>query len=198
MKTGFKMGDKASAQLICNPTLGDVFKFGGVFIAEHYRAGEKIGETWGKNIVPNQAVYHALDVIMDSTNNQVVKWYCIVFKTDTTPTAGMGYVAPTYTEVNAMISNTYRPEYVDIRSAGSVTNAATKAAFTFTGTGGSITIDGAAVVGVSADDANSKAKGNTTAGGIILASSKFASSRVVEDDDIINLTYVFSGADDGA
>jgi hypothetical protein len=40
-------------------------------------------------------------------------------------------------------------------------------------------------------------KGDAAGGGTLLCYAKFTASRAVYDNDIINLTYVISAADDG-
>lgn len=199
MKSTFKMGDKASAQLVANPTIKDKFKLGGYFIVEHIRDGKVIHTQKAENLVTTEGLTHNLDVLLAGAD-QEDPWYCILFSSDSTPAAGWTYVTKVCTEVNTKISEPTRPIYVDVHAGVSSTNAANKAVFTFTGTGAGIIIYGAGLVGFPGADGGAlgATKGDNTPAGVFLCAAKFASSRPVVDDDVINLTYVLAAGDDGA
>jgi len=171
--------------------LEDRTKIGGKWVAQCFRKGkliwtEEIHNVWtaeGLNSLLN-AYFHAA--------TQITTWYCLLFETDTTPADGTTYATPVFTECEAYDEAT-RPEYVEAEStAKSITNSANKAVFTMNATK---TIYGAALVGGGTGAAT---KGDAAGGGTLPVAGKFASSRAVVDDDIINLTYTVTDADDGA
>jgi len=143
------------------------------------------------NVVTNEGLDHILDVEFHAAT-QLTTWYCLLFETDTTPGSGTTYATPVFTECTAY-DEANRPEYEEAAaSSQSITNSANKATFTISDTK---TIYGAALV-AGGTDANTK--GNTAGGGTMFCAAKFGSSRSVVDDDVINLTYTVSAADDGA
>ena len=162
-------------------------KFSGVFTMECIRDGKKIWEETFHNIVTNEG----LDKILDSVlhNDASATWYCCLIESDTSAAAGMTYAVPVYTESTAYDEAT-RPEYEEAAaSSQSITNSANKATFTISDTK---TIYGASLV-------DHSVKGNTAESGkVLLCYAKLSSSRAVVDDDVVNLTYTISAADDGA
>ena len=165
-------------------------RFGGQFIAECFRDGKLIWTEKTNNIITNEGLNHILNIVLHA-DTQITTWYCVLAESDTNAAAGMTYAVPVYTETTAYDEAT-RPAYVEAASiAQSTTNSANKAVFTISGTK---TMYGAALVG-GGSAANTKA--DTAGGGTLLCYAKFASSRAVVDDDVINLTYTLSAADDG-
>ncbi|MET0039890.1 MAG: hypothetical protein ABW041_07090 [Dehalococcoides mccartyi] len=167
----------------------DVCKVSGKFITECYRKGKLIWREESRNIVTTEGRNRLLDVMFHGTT-QISTWYCGLVETDTTPDAGMTYDVPTFTESTAY-DEAARPAFVEAASSsGSVTNSANKAVFTISGTK---TMYGAALFSIST-------KGDHTAGAdnVLYCYSKFTSGRSVVDDDVINLTYTVTAADDGA
>ena len=165
-------------------------RFGGQFIAECFRDGKLIWTEKTSNIITNEGLNHILNIVLHA-DTQITTWYCVLAESDTNAAAGMTYAVPVYTETTAYDEAT-RPAYVEAASiAQSTTNSANKAVFTISGTK---TMYGAALVG-GGSAANTKA--DTAGGGTLLCYAKFASSRAVVDDDVINLTYTLSAADDG-
>jgi len=181
-------------------------KFRGLFHAECYRwhdeNGNRFRDAKGRferrlmweeefsNLIVNEGLNHMLDVTLHG-KTLIDPFYCVLFESDTTILATHDYAAPGYTEVNAAIDEATRPEYNEAAASGqSITNSANKATFTFNA---SKTIYGAALVG------GSSTKGDTTDDGahVELCAAKFGSSRAVVDDDVINLTYTVTAADDG-
>lgn len=162
------------------------FRFGGIFTLEHYRAGELIGLTYAHNLVTNEGLNKILDSVLH--NDASATWYVAIVESNTSPSAGLTYATPTYTESTAYDEAT-RQEYVEAAaSSQSTTNSANKATFTINATK---TIYGASLVNVST-------KGDTAGGGALLCYALFASSRACVDDDVLNITYTVSAADDGA
>ena len=165
-------------------------RFGGQFIAECFRDGKLIWTEKTNNIITNEGLNHILDVILHGST-QITTWYCVLAESDTNAAAGMTYAVPVYTETTAYDEAT-RPAYVEAAAnAQSITNSANKAVFTINGTK---TMYGAALVGGGTDG---NTKGDAAGGGTLLCYAKFGSSRAVVDDDVINLTYTLSAADDG-
>ena len=143
------------------------------------------------NLVTNQGLDSILNVYLDAAT-QITTWYCVIFESNSTPDAGWTYATPTYTELQTYDEAT-RPEYKEAASSSqSVTNSANKAVFTISATK---TLYGAALVG---GGSAATTKADTAGGGTLLCAAKFASSRSVVDNDVCNLTYTFSAADDGA
>ena len=161
----------------------------GVFKAECYDKHGKL--KWvdeAQNILTDEGLNRILNVLLHGTI-QTATWYCTLVETDTIPAAGMNYDVPVYTESVAYDELT-RPAYVEAESvAKSTTNSASKAVFTINATK---TMYGASLVSINT-------KGDHTAGAnnVLLCYAKFAVSRAVLDDDVINLTYTITSADDG-
>jgi len=163
---------------------------GGVFKLECFskKTGEKKWETETPNIVTNEGLDHVLNVYLHAAT-QITTWYLAIFEDDYTPLAANTYAVPGYTESTAYDEAT-RPEYVEAAStARSTTNSASKGTFTISDTK---TIYGAALV-------SSSVKGDTEAASAVLfASGVFAAAKACTDDDVLELTYTISSADDGA
>lgn len=165
-------------------------KLGGRFVVECFRNGRLIWKEDVHNLITNQGLDHILDVILHGST-QITTWYCCLIESNTNAAAGMTYAVPVYTESTAYDEAT-RPAYVEAASSSqSVTNSANKAVFTIDDTK---TMYGASLVGGGTDG---NTKGDTAGGGTLLCYAKFASERAVVDDDVINLTYTISAADDG-
>lgn len=143
------------------------------------------------NIITNEGLDHILDAVLHGST-QITTWYCTLVESDTVPAADMTYAVPVYTESTAYDEAT-RPEYNEAASSSqSVTNSANKAVFTISATK---TMHGASLVGGGTD---ADTKGDAVGGGTLLCYAEFAASRSVVDDDVINLSYTVSAADDGA
>ena len=102
----------------------------------------------------------------------------------------MTYDVPVFTESTAYDEGT-RPAYVEAAaSSGSMTNSSNKAVFTIDA---SKTMYGAALFSIDT-------KGDHTQGAnnVLYCYAKFGTSRSVIDNDVINLTYTVTSADDGA
>jgi hypothetical protein len=168
-----------------------VKKLGGFFEVE---CNDKKGRLkWRErvhNIWTNEGLDHMLNVILHGST-QIGTWYCTMSETNTTPAAGMTYAAPSFTETQAYDEAT-RPVYNEAASSSqSITNAANKAVFTINATK---TLYGA---GLKGGGSAATTKGDTAGGGTLLCYSLFTSPRSVVAADVVNLTYVVPGADDG-
>lgn len=154
---------------------------GGVFTYEHRRAGELVSVDSYRNIITNQGLNHALDVLLHG-DTPVSPWYVGVFEGNYTPVAGD--TAATF-PANATESTAYdeatRVAYNEAAaSSQSTTNSANKATFTFNATK---TIYGAFLSSVSTKSATT---------GTLLAANKAGTSKSVVDDDQLLITYTLS------
>lgn len=162
---------------------GDVLKVGGVFKLECI---DKYGKLkWSDDIhntVVNVGLQHILDILFAS-DTQIATWY--VGLTDGTPTISAADTMASHAgwaEVVAY-SQATRQEFVDVRSAQSVSNTASPASFSING---SATIGGAFIT-------SDSTKSGTT-GILLCAAVRTGGDRTVESGDTINVTYTFSGA----
>lgn len=156
---------------------------GGRFIVDHIRGGEKIDEFEFDNLVVDQGLNHILDVTLHGAT-QVGAWYIGVFEGNYTPVAGV--TAATITAASTECTNydeATRVSYDEAAAAAkSITNAASRATFTFNATK---TIYGAFLV-------SAPAKSATT--GTLLSAGRFTTAKDVEDDDQLLVTYTFNAS----
>jgi len=139
------------------------------------------------NLVTNEGLNHLLDVLLHGTT-PTDPWYCLLFNTDTTILATHTYAVPGFTE-DTNYDEATRPEYVEAAaSSQQTTNSASRAVFTMSAT---TTIYGAALVSLST-------KGDVAGGGVLFCAAQFTNEKIVNDDDILELSYTITAADDGA
>ena len=166
-------------------------RIGGIFTLECF--DEKGNLKWveeAPNIITNEGLDSILNVYLHGAT-QITTWYCVLSETDTAAAAAMTYATPVFTETEAYDEAT-RPEYVEAAaSSQSITNSANKAVFTISGTK---TLYGAALVG---GGTAATTKSDAAGGGTLPCYAKFTASRAVVDNDVVNLTYAVSAADDG-
>lgn len=156
---------------------------GGYFTYEHIRDG-KVIDTWKeKNIVVNQGLNYILEAALSGGTVNTTH-YVGLFSNNYTPNnAGVGTLVTDLTEVNAKYNETTRPTWSEAgASSQTISNSASPAAFTFNA---SETIYGAFLI-------SNNTKGGTT--GTLIAASKFASSRAVVLNDVLNVTYTLSAS----
>lgn len=159
----------------------------GIFELECYRAGKLIWVEKCQNIITDEGLNRILDVMLHATT-QTTTWYCGLVETDTAEAANMTYDVPVFTESTAYDEAT-RPEYEEAASSSkTVTNSANKATFTIDATK---TMYGAAIFSI-----NTKGDHTQGANNVLFCYAKFSASRAVVDNDVINLTYALSAADD--
>lgn len=156
---------------------------------EIFRNGRMVDASYGHgNLVVNEGLDGILG-IMFSDDTQITDWYILLFESDTTPAAGTTYASPGWTEWTAY-DEANRQAWVEPGvSSQSITNSASKASFTANATK---TIYGGALVGGGTDPAT---KGDTAGGSIIYSASKFASSKGVEDDEVLKITCTLTAED---
>lgn len=165
-------------------------KFG--FNSPEYRAIPRyLADTFeGHNLITTEGLNRLQDVMFHGTT-QTATWYCCLVESDTTPTAAMNYDVPVYTESTAYdeSADPGRTAYNEAASAAGVTtNTANKAVFTINATK---TMYGASLVSVITAGDHTPGANN-----VLYCYAKFTASRSVVDNDVINLTYQTSSADD--
>lgn len=150
-----------------------------------------IGLTDCHNIWTDEGLDHILNVEFHATT-QITAWYCEIFESDTTPDGSETYAVPVYTPCTSYDEAT-RPAYTEAASSGqSITNSANKAVFTISATK---TVYGAGLVG---GGSAATTKGDAAGEGTLDCCGQFAAERACVDDDVLNLTYTVTSADDGA
>ncbi len=157
---------------------------------EYHAIPRYLADTFeGHNLVTTEGLNRLQDVMFHGTT-QTATWYCTLVETDTAPAAAMNYDVPVYTESTAYDESAAgRPAYVEAASAAGVTtNSANKAVFTINATK---TMHGASLVSVITAGDHTIGANN-----VLYCYAKFTASRAVVDDDVINLTYQTSAADD--
>lgn len=155
----------------------------GVWQGQIVHNGEVIDEFEDHNILVNEGLNHALDVLLHGST-QVATWYIGVFEGNYTPvaTATAASITADSTESTAY-DETTRVAYVEAAaSSQSTTNSASKATFTFNATK---TIYGAFLV------SNSTKSGTT---GTLLSAARFSSSKAVASADQLLLTYTINAS----
>lgn len=173
----------------------DRFKIGGIFDVEHWRQINGIwtllDKTQDHNIVTNEGLDALLDIMFHGTT-QITTWYMAISESNTAAAAGMTYATPSYTECTAYDEAT-RPAYVEAAASGqSMDNSASKGQFTINATK---TIYGGSLVGGGTDP---NTKGDAAGGGTLYCYSLFAVAKACADDDVLNVQYTLTAADDGA
>jgi hypothetical protein len=133
----------------------------------------------------NTFTIEGLNYLFDTGFNRsaaATAFYVAPFSGNVTPASTLTaatYVA-TLTEATAY-DESARPEYVDIAAAsGSVTNTASRAEIT---ANAAVTIWGAGLLSVATKSSGS---------GVCLAAAKFASSRVLADNDVLAFDYTLT------
>ncbi len=183
-----KFGDNCSSQVVRGGGSREGIKFGGVFDVQcHGHDGNLKWEDSFHNVVVNEGLNYILDVMFVGATTDIDPFY--VGLTDATPSVVAGDTAAQIDGTNSWAEvQTYdeavRQTYTDVRSSQSVSNTASPAVFTISGT---VTVGGAFMASVST-------KGGTT--GTLLCGGAFTGgNRAVVDDDTLTVTYTFTAAD---
>lgn len=188
MKGKVTVNEKVDAQLVRNLTEKSSIKLTAHWEWEHLRNGKIIDEWEYDNVCTVEGLNHMLDSTFHAST-QITAWYVEIFETDTTPADGTTYAVPVYTPSTAYDEGT-RPAYNEAAaSSKSITNSANKATFTISATK---IIYGAALVG---GGSAATTKGDVAGGGTLFSASKFAASKSVVDDDVLNVTITITLAD---
>ena len=198
MKARSRFGDSAAAQIHRHPSLGSRARFGGEFYTECYSPRRMVsvggvlrpGLIWddlSHNIVTNEGLALIVDSIFASGG--VDPWYVGLLGSSPSPAAGW-----TKTEVGAAdfvaYSEAALQEYIDVHAAAQSTNAASKAAFT-------VNADTQTIGGAYLASASTKAVEGGAAT-ILCAVAFTGGNKSADTDDVLNVTYTFTAADDGA
>jgi hypothetical protein len=154
------------------------FRLGGKFKGSLFRKGVLIDEWESKNLAVNQGLNDALNCYFN-VGGQTTTWYMGIFQGNYTPvsTDTAATIAGNSTECSSYSSGT-RPQWQQAAPSGqSITNAANRATYTFTG---SVTIYGAFLISQ-----------NTIGGssGVLFAAAQFGASKAVVSSDQLLLTY---------
>lgn len=156
-------------------------KMGGVFSYELRRKDGTV-EAWeSHNLVVNQGLNHALDVVLHGVA-AVNPWYVAIFEGNYTPLATdtAATIVASSTECTAYTEAT-RPEYIEAAAATqSITNSASRATFSFNA---SKTIYGAFLTSVATKSATT---------GTLLAADKAGTAKVVTSGDQLLVTYTLT------
>lgn len=165
-------------------------KIGGRFVAECFgKDGKLKWRDFSQNIITSEGLDSILGVCLNN-DTQIATWYVCMSETDTAPAAGLTYAVPSYTETEAYAEGN-RPTYQDDAVSGQAVTNSSKAQFTINATK---SMWGASLVGGGTDG---NTKGDTAGGGSLLCYALFSSPRAVVSDDVINIQYTLSAADDG-
>jgi hypothetical protein len=173
-------------------------RIGGKWLLEVYenheakaRGDAPIASQEVHNVVTDEGLDALLNIMLHAAT-PITTWCCVVFENDFTPDGDETYATPGYIECQAYDEAT-RPAYVEAASSSqSVTNSANKAVFTINGTK---TLYGAALVGGGSAPTT---KGDTAGGGTLFCAARFGTAQPVIDNNVVNLTYTVSAADDAA
>ncbi len=143
------------------------------------------------NIVTNEGRNHILDVVLHATA-AVTTWYCEIGETNTAASTALTYAVPSFTACTSYDEAT-RPAYAEAaaNTGGVTTNAGTVAVFTISATK---TVYGAALVG---GGTAGSTKADSAGAGVMLCYALAGTARACLDNDVLNLTYTVSCADDG-
>jgi len=155
-------------------------QLGGFFVFECFDAfGNLKWRDEAPNMVVAAGLAHILDVVFSGAT-VATTWHCGLGASSFTVASGDTMASHAgWTELTNYTGN--RKEWVEVRTAASLTNAASAATFVFTTAG---TVGGGVLTNLS------------TGSDIMMAGAALTGGdRAVVDTDTINLTYVFSAAD---
>ena len=156
---------------------------GGSFHAELIRDGKIIDEFDFDNIVVNEGLNSALNVVFNGAS-PITSWYVGLFQGNYTPVSSdtAATIAANSTECSAYTAGV-RQNFVTVASTAQlITNTASRASFTFNS---AQTIYGAFL-------ASTATINGTT--GVLMSAARFATQRVVASGDQLLLTYAFAAS----
>ena len=164
---------------------------GAIFHLEHWRKNQLIGEHHAENLCPDEFINYMLDAGL-SGGTPITAWYVLIFNDNHTPAAGDTYAVPGFTE-STEYDETNRPAWTEAGvSSKVITNSASKATFTMTGTDTSIY--GAAIVG---GGTGASTKDDQAGGGTLGPEAQFTGGAVtgIVDDDVLKVYVTITGSD---
>ena len=164
-------------------------RLAGTFHFKQIRDGQVIDEWDADNVVTDEGLDHALDVVL-SGGTQITTWYVILKDNTSDPVSGAEtYATPQFVEITAYSEGT-RVAFVDGGvSSQSVDNSGSVASFSINGT---TTVYGAALVGGGSAPST---KGNTAGGGKLFCVVNFSASKSLTSGDTLEVTYTVTSAD---
>jgi hypothetical protein len=170
-------------------------KLGGRFDVTCFRGGKLIWEEHPHNIVTTEGQNFVLNSVFHIAGSTVpATWFVGLVNTDTAPAITMTYHTPVFTESTAYDNIAVRATYTTVDStASSMTNSASPAAFTISSTE---TMYGAALFSINTRGDHTESVGPPVVNALYCY-AKFSAGRAVVDNDIINVTYTVTCADDG-
>lgn len=156
---------------------------GGRFTIDHMRDGELLDREECPNLVVNEGLDHLLNTVFHG-GTQITSWFLGLFEGNYTPIATVtaATIAAASTECTAYDEANRQAYDEAAASAQSITNSANKATFTINATK---TIYGAFLVSNSTKSATS---------GTLLSAARFATAKLMADDDQLLLTYTFNAS----
>ena len=193
MKHLFGFGAKIDALIERFLPMREHFLLWSTWEWEHWRRKngiyQLIDEWTESNVCTDQGLTDVLGVYFSGDTQKTV-WYIAVFEDNYTPLITNTYAIPGFTECTAYDEAT-RPAWSEAGAAAkAISNAASKASFTFNDTK---TIYGGSLVGGGTDG---NTKGNTGGGGTLFCSSLFSSgSKAVISTDILKVSVALSVSD---
>jgi hypothetical protein len=190
MEGKLKCRDKAEASVGLANRLHDRARIGGVFHIDCYRPdGSLAWHEDAENIITDEGLNRIMLTVFSATA-VIHPWYVGLVKSDTAPDHEMTYDVPVFTEcVVADYIENARQAYVDVVTAASCTNSASKAVFTMET---SITLYGAFLASVVTAEDHAAGANN-----VLLCYAKFGAGQAVQAAYVVNVTYTISAADDG-
>ncbi len=188
MKSRLPLNTVFGAELISKPSVKSIIPIGSWWEFEQWRNGRLIDQWAQKNVNTNEGLNHMLNVTFNGTT-AIGTWYMGLFEDDYTPLITNTYASPGFTESEAY-DEAARVAFVEAEATAKVTtNVANKATFTINATK---TIYGAFLCGGGTDPT---VKSNTAGGGVLFASSKFATAKSVVDNDVLLVSCSITLAD---
>jgi len=187
METAGVAGDVADAVVARSALRRDSPQMTGRFEAECWDAkGHLRWRGSMRNMIVNQGLQHTLDAVF-SGSSQVSTWY--VGLCATSPTVASSDTAAVHggwAEFTSYGEET-RPEWVEVRTNQSMTNSASKAAF-------SINVNASVIGGLFLTSVAAKSAGTGT---LMSAVAFSGGNKSADSGDTLSVTYTLSLADDG-
>lgn len=197
-KSAVLMGIDSKARAIEEAARKNGFKrpfgkinMGAIFHLEHWRGNKLLAERHEENLCPDEFINYMLDAGL-SGGTPITSWYVLLFNDNHTPAAADTYATPGFTESTEYDEST-RPAWTEAGvSSKSITNSASKATFTMTGTDTSIY--GAALVG---GGSTPSTKDDQAGGGTLGPEAQFTGGAVtgIVDDDVLKVYITITGSD---